>query len=660
MSFTLTPKFGAYGRKLSALFLTLGLASGLWSQSCFYTVEMFDSFGDGWNGGMLTVNSDGVETMFTLQFGDFGTGMFEVTDGAPLIFNFSQGFFPTETSFNIIDPEGMIVFSAVGPIDNGEIFNDFGACPSCLSPFDAFMSDVNADNADVSWTAPDGYSGNYILEYDTVGFDIGTGQMVSVPYPMDEVTLTGLQENTTYELYIFLDCGPDSSNLVGPIVFHTLWLNDVGVTNITSPTDESCTLGPDEIVTIEMTNFGQLPQTLFDFFFSVNGQVASIPMPQDGFFTGVIGNDSTQSISFETTWDFSAADFYVIEAWTQLEGDSMPANDTFRLEIATAFQKPIMEDFEDGALPIDWTAIGGFTAPPDAHGNETWVWGSNLWTFNPTSSMTSTTVGPVAVGDSLTFDYRFVNFAFPNEAAIIGPGDMLELQISEDCGETFETVLVIDESNHDPTEDLTTQFVLLDDYDGKAIVFRFVGTWGNGDYWLDLDNINVTGCPVTFGIVPDIVGTDFGVTNGQISVAPTFGTAPYTYEWDNGGDTETITDLGTGIYTVIVTDANGCVDTETYELGFVVDVEEVAGVDQMLIYPNPTSGLATLDVSLTEAMDFEVRVFNTSGQIIYNGQQSMVAQVREELDFSNQPAGMYVLQVIANGQPHYAKIMVSR
>src|SRR5690606_927154 len=114
----------------------------------------------------------------------------------------------------------------------------------------------------------------------------------------------------------------DSSKVIGPLSFQTIWLKDVGVTMISPNMDDFCNLGSNETITVGLTNFGQLPQTLFEFYFSVNGVPASISIPQDGLFTGVVGNDSTQTIQFETTWDFSQPGLYVIEAWTELSGDS--------------------------------------------------------------------------------------------------------------------------------------------------------------------------------------------------------------------------------------------------------------------------------------------------------------------------------------------------
>jgi hypothetical protein len=49
-----------------------------------------------------------------------------------------------------------------------------------------------------------------------------------------------------------------------------------------------------------------------------------------------------------------------------------------------------------------------------------------------------------------------------------------------------------------------------------------------------------------------------GVNNGSIDLSVSGGTFSYDYDWSNGAITQDISSLGTGIYTVTVTDVNGC------------------------------------------------------------------------------------------------------
>ncbi len=64
--------------------------------------------------------------------------------------------------------------------------------------------------------------------------------------------------------------------------------------------------------------------------------------------------------------------------------------------------------------------------------------------------------------------------------------------------------------------------------------------------------------------------TTFGVNDGTATSSPSGGTSGYTFAWNNGETTQTISDLAPGNYTVVITDANGCSASQT------VTVSEVA------------------------------------------------------------------------------------
>lgn len=54
-----------------------------------------------------------------------------------------------------------------------------------------------------------------------------------------------------------------------------------------------------------------------------------------------------------------------------------------------------------------------------------------------------------------------------------------------------------------------------------------------------------------------------GANDGSAWATPTGGTAPYTYEWSNGSTDSLITNLFPWVYTVIITDAHACTDTQS-------------------------------------------------------------------------------------------------
>ena len=55
-----------------------------------------------------------------------------------------------------------------------------------------------------------------------------------------------------------------------------------------------------------------------------------------------------------------------------------------------------------------------------------------------------------------------------------------------------------------------------------------------------------------------------GTTTGEITVAASGGTAPYSYDWGMGNIDSTISNVGAGTYIVTVTDNNSC--TKTMEI----------------------------------------------------------------------------------------------
>jgi gliding motility-associated-like protein len=69
-----------------------------------------------------------------------------------------------------------------------------------------------------------------------------------------------------------------------------------------------------------------------------------------------------------------------------------------------------------------------------------------------------------------------------------------------------------------------------------------------------------------------------GSTDGSVSLSVSGGTQPYAYAWSNGSSLQNISGLSAGTYSVVITDANGCLDTAT----------------AMLVQPNALLGSAVV------------------------------------------------------------------
>lgn len=86
--------------------------------NCNYSVNLFDSFGDGWNGGQVQVFVNGVEVAgspFTLATGNGpGNFTFPINTGDSIVTLYTPGSFPAENSFTVANSFGQVIFTSGG------------------------------------------------------------------------------------------------------------------------------------------------------------------------------------------------------------------------------------------------------------------------------------------------------------------------------------------------------------------------------------------------------------------------------------------------------------------------------------------------------------------------------------------------------------------
>ena len=150
---------------------------------------------------------------------------------------------------------------------------------------------------------------------------------------------------------------------------------------------------------------------------------------------------------------------------------------------------------------------------------------------------------------------------------------------------------------------------------------------GPGTYQLQVTNL-VNGCSSTSEILVTETpvlslsesSTDAlcnGEANGSIDLLVTNGNPPYSFAWSNGANSEDITGLSAGLYTVTVTDADGCTDTSE------TTISQPPGLDIDLVVTDETTanandGTATANVSGGTAPYTYLWVTNETSQSIQN------------------------------------------
>ena len=92
-------------------------------------------------------------------------------------------------------------------------------------------------------------------------------------------------------------------------------------------------------------------------------------------------------------------------------------------------------------------------------------------------------------------------------------------------------------------------------------------------------------------------------TNGQLASTVTNGTLPYSYLWSSGATSPLLTNLTSGIYSLTVTDANGCTATDSYTLTDEVDQTPPSITCTPQTLQISTSQIASLDLSTIVVSD---------------------------------------------------------
>ncbi|MFN5784629.1 MAG: T9SS type A sorting domain-containing protein [Flavobacteriia bacterium] len=161
---------------------------------------------------------------------------------------------------------------------------------------------------------------------------------------------------------------------------------------------------------------------------------------------------------------------------------------------------------------------------------------------------------------------------------------------------------------------------------------------------------------VTFTQTPTAAGSF--TTSGNIVTFANASTNATDYSWDFGDFTNSSAAApvhayaANGSYVVVLTALNGnCADEFTLNVSISVSLEELSGLSEVNLYPNPTNAETTISFNSQVAQDANVKMINQLGQIV----SSKLINTKEgfnkiELETARLNNGLYnILIETANG-----------
>lgn len=90
--------------------------------TCLFTIEMEDTYGDGWNGASLIIREEGEIVGEISCQDDASSNAFQIVEGRELTLEYTAGDYESENSYQVLNAVGEIVFSDGPSPDEGVVF----------------------------------------------------------------------------------------------------------------------------------------------------------------------------------------------------------------------------------------------------------------------------------------------------------------------------------------------------------------------------------------------------------------------------------------------------------------------------------------------------------------------------------------------------------
>lgn len=374
--------------------------------------------------------------------------------------------------------------------------------------------------------------------------------------------------------------------------------------------------------------------------------MAQNPVADFNFTNVCLGTSTTftdLTTNSPTTWDWSFGDGGVSTQQNPAYTYSSPGNYTVTLtvfngvgydsipKVVTVFPNPTVN------VTADQTICLGSAATLSATGGTTYNWSpttglSSSNVSNPSASPTSTTPYTVTVMDA--------NGCTANDMIVVTVNPLPNVDAGLDQTICYGASTSLSASgamtyNWSPGTGLSSTTASNPSANPTSTTsYTVTGTDASGCVANDM---------VTITVNPQIVLTDnvtnascYGANDGSITVTPVGGQGPYNYFWtQSGSTTPTVTGLAPGTYTINVTDANGCVVIDSFNLN----------------QPSPSGvikGIVNFQSSHVTAGNVELIKKNGNTPADISTQSMLTMDTSGTFIFSNLYPGNYILKALGD------------
>ena len=605
---------------------------------CSYSLEMQDLFGDGWNGGFITVLIDGVSIGdYSVTGGDDEIAMIPICNGESIELVYTAGNWEEENTYTLYDSQGNILFTdGINPTV-GSAYSGVGSCTS--APEETGISGLSSGSYDLTITDNSGCS---LTQTYLVQAAVSTLDLILINVTDDQclqsqgqvqVTSTGGSAPVSYTL----DGQPEmfGGNFFGVAAGDYLLMAE---------DNEGC----QDTMTITVVNQSTFTTTIVAVIDENCGN-------SDGAVDiDVAGSGTNFSYSWdngETTQDLSglAAGTYTCTI-TDVDNTCYDEVSVELINTAdfTVSMSTVDESCGDGSGSIDLTITGGSSL--------TFAWSNGATTEDLSSLVAGNYTCLITDGTSgCTFNIDVDIMNVTNGMVVTSTYN------DENCGDGNGSINVTvsggsgnysyNWNSGETTEDLsglgagTYSVIVTDDTDGCSIVETII-IGNNVNYTLSgvVNNSTCSTC------------TDGSIDVSIVEIVPD---GPYTYSWNSGETTQDVSGLLPGTYTVTITGASGCTIAESFVVENSVAITLLSNEWQLSVYPNPAKDQFVIDFNFNSDTDVRFEMLDMIGQVVEQSTMQFYVGKRT-IDASRFESGIYLLRFTNGKTQQIIRVNISK
>jgi PKD repeat protein len=171
---------------------------------------------------------------------------------------------------------------------------------------------------------------------------------------------------------------------------------------------------------------------------------------------------------------------------------------------------------------------------------------------------------------------------------------------------------------------------------------------------------------VTFTATPTAAGSF--TTNGNIVTFTNASTGASSYSWDFGDFTNSSATSPVHAYAVnnsyqvVLTAINGiCSDTATFNVSITLSVEEIMGISNLVIYPNPASNDVFISFDNQSGNAMSIELVDQLGRVVYSSSEIQIIGFNTiALNSSNVSDGMYSVRLQSGNNSITKRIIIRK